>query len=56
MTKDEELQQLRAENQSLCEELQRKDEELQQVRKAAENLREGLKEAIKALGTEPRAS
>jgi transposase len=52
MTKDEELQQLRAENQSLCEELQRKDEELQQVRKAAENLREGLKEAIKALGTQ----
>jgi transposase len=49
MTKDEELERLRAENEALCEGLQHKDEELQQARKANEDLREGLKQAIKAI-------
>jgi transposase len=49
MTKDEELDQLRAENQALCERLQRKDEELEQSRKANHDVREGLKEAIKVI-------
>src|SRR5437016_4228019 len=49
MTKDEELEQLRAEKKTLCELLQRKDEELEQSRKANQDVREGLKQAIKAL-------
>src|SRR2546423_1282819 len=49
MTKDEELEQLRAEKTLLCKALQRKDEELQQVHQANQALREGLKEAIRAI-------
>lgn len=49
MTKDEELEQLRAENQALCERLQRKDEELQQSHQANKDLREGLKQAVMAI-------
>ena len=49
MTKDEELEQLRAENQALCERLQRKEEELEQSHKANQDIREGLKQAIKAI-------
>ena len=49
MTKDEELDQLRAEKTALCEALRRKDEELEQSRQANENLREGLKQAIMAI-------
>src|SRR6266566_5206670 len=47
MTKDEELEQLRAEKTALCEALRRKDEELEQ---AQQDLREGLKQAIIAIG------
>jgi len=47
MTKDEELDQLRAEKTALCEALRRKDEELEQ---ANQDLREGLKQAIIAIG------
>src|SRR5262249_31911684 len=50
MTKDDELEQLRAENQVLCERLQRQDDELQQSHQANQNLREGLKQAIIAIG------
>ncbi len=49
MTKDEELDQLRAEKRALWEALQRKDEELEQARKANQDLREGLKQAIMAI-------
>jgi transposase len=49
MTKDEELERLRAENKTLCERLQRKDEELQQTCQANQDLREGLKQAIVAI-------
>ncbi len=49
MTKDEELDQLRAEKTALCEALRRKDEELEQAHQANENLREGLKQAIMAI-------
>jgi transposase len=49
MTREEELQQLRAENTALREALQRKDEELQQSYLANEDLREGLKHAIEAM-------
>jgi transposase len=49
MTKDEELDQLRAEKQALCERLQRKDEELDQSGQANQDIREGLKQAIKAI-------
>src|SRR5947208_7776241 len=49
MTKDEELEQLRAEKTVLCERLRRKDEELHQSHQANQDLREGLKEAIMAL-------
>src|SRR5215470_19238458 len=50
MSKDEEeLEQLRAENKTLSEALQRKDDELQRARQANEDLREGLKEAIRAI-------
>ena len=54
MTKDEELEQLRAEKTVLCELLQRKDEELQQAHQANQDLREGLKQAIMALESKPR--
>src|SRR5713101_4060021 len=49
MTKDEELEQLRAEKTVLCEALRRKDKELEQAHQANENLREGLKQAIMAI-------
>jgi transposase len=49
MTKDEELEQLRAEKRVLCEALRRKDEELQQSHQANQDLREGLKQAIEAI-------
>jgi hypothetical protein len=51
MTKDEELDQLRTEKAALCEALQRKDEELEQSHQANQDLREGLKQAISALGS-----
>src|SRR5438045_8283190 len=49
MTKDEELDQLRAEKTVLREALRRKDEELQQSHQANQDLREGLKQAIEAI-------
>ena len=49
MTKDEELQQLRAEKTVLCEALRRKDEELERSLQANKDLREGLKQAIMAI-------
>jgi transposase len=49
MTKDEELDQLRAEKTALCEALRRKDEELEQSHQANQDLREGLKQAIQAI-------
>src|SRR5438128_4432662 len=49
MTKDEELDQLRAEKRVLCEALRRKDEELEQSHQANQDLREGLKQAIMAI-------
>jgi len=49
MTKDEELEQLRAEKTVLCELLRRKDEELEQSHQANQDLREGLKQAIQAI-------
>src|SRR5947208_1887843 len=49
MTKDEELEQLRAEKRVLCEALRRKDEELEQSHQAKQDLREGLKQAIEAI-------
>src|SRR5947209_4509262 len=49
MTKDEELEQLRAEKRVLCEALRRKDEELEQSHQANQDLREGLKQAIEAI-------
>src|SRR5258708_36676491 len=50
MTKDEELDQLRAEKTALCEALRRKDEELEQSHQANQDLREGFKQAIIAIG------
>ncbi len=52
MTKDEELEQLRAEKIVLCELLQRKDEELEQSHQANQDLREGLKQAIMAIDSQ----
>src|SRR5256885_8604717 len=52
MTKDEELEQLRAEKRVLCERLRRKDEELEQLQQANTDLREGLKQAIIAMGSQ----
>src|SRR5258708_2463244 len=49
MTKEEELEQLRAEKMVLCELLQRKDEELEQSYQANRDLREGLKQALMAI-------
>src|SRR6266446_1844845 len=51
MTKDEELDQLRAEKTALYEALRRKDEELEQAQQANQDLREGLKQAIIAIGS-----
>ena len=52
MTKDEELDQLRAEKTALLEALRRKDEELEQAQQANQDLREGLKQAIIAIGSQ----
>src|SRR5947209_928438 len=52
MTKDEELEQLRAEKRVLCERLRRKDEELEQLQQANTDLREGLKQAIIAINSQ----
>ncbi len=52
MSKDEERHHLQGEIEALREELQRKDEQLLQMQQSNENLREGLKEAIKALGSQ----
>jgi uncharacterized membrane protein YccC len=52
MTKDEELDQLRTEKAALCEALRRKDGELEQSHQANQDLREGLKQAISALGSQ----
>jgi transposase len=52
MTKDEELEQLRTEKAALCDALRRKDEELEQSHQANQDLREGLKQAIIALGSQ----
>jgi transposase len=51
MTKEEELEQLRQENTALCDTLRRKDEELEQAHQANQDLREGLKQAIIAIGS-----
>jgi transposase len=51
MTTDAELEQVRAENTALCEALRRKDEELEQTQQANQDLREGLKQAIIAIGS-----
>jgi transposase len=51
MTKDEELDQLRSDNQILYEALLRKDDELQQAQQANEDLREGLTQALIAIGS-----
>src|SRR5712692_9010801 len=52
MTEDEELEQLRAENRALREALQCKDTELGQSHQANQDLREGLKQAIIAIGSQ----
>jgi transposase len=52
MTKDEELEQLRAENTALCEAVRSKDEELEQAHQANQDLREGLTQAIRAIGSQ----
>ena len=49
MRKDEELEQLRAENRALRAALEHKDTELDQSHKANQDLREGLKQAIIAI-------
>src|SRR2546421_1760702 len=51
MTTEEELEQLRAENTAVCEALRRKDEDLEQSQQANQDLREGLKQAISAIGS-----
>src|SRR5260370_36087733 len=50
MGKEEELEQVRAEKTALYEALRCKDEELEQVQQANQDLREGLKQAIIAIG------
>jgi transposase len=52
MTKDEELDQLRRDNQILYEALVRKEKELEQSQQANQDLREGLKQALIALGSQ----
>src|SRR6266568_3979010 len=49
MSKDEELQQLKAENAAWCEAWQHKDEEVRQLHHEKQILRAGLKEAIEAI-------
>jgi chromosome segregation ATPase len=51
MTENEELQRLRQENRALREVQQSKDEELQESHRANQDLREGLKQAIIAIGS-----
>ena len=48
---DEELAQLRSDNRILYEALLRKDEELHQSQQANQELREGLKQALMAIGS-----
>lgn len=50
MTKDEEIDQLRAEQAALLDALRRKDEALEQAQQANQDLREGLKQALMAIG------
>jgi len=52
MTEDEELERLRHENRALREALQHKDTELEQAHQANLDLREGLKQAISAIGSQ----
>ncbi|GAC1565562.1 MAG: IS66 family transposase [Ktedonobacteraceae bacterium] len=52
MTKDEELEQLRTDNMILYQALLHKKEELEQVQQANQDLREGLKQAIIAIGSQ----
>jgi transposase len=52
MTKDEELDQLRSDNQILYEALVRKEKELEQSQQANQDLREGLKQALIAIGSQ----
>src|SRR2546429_2030541 len=52
MTKDEELDQLRTEKAALCEAVRHKDEALEQAHQANTDLREGLKQAIIAIGSQ----
>src|ERR1700681_2588014 len=52
MTKDEKLDQLRSDTQILYQALLRKDDELQQAQQANEDLREGLKQALIAIGSQ----
>jgi transposase len=49
MTKDEELQQLRAEKAALRERLRQQDDELKQAAQTNQTLREGLTQAIVAI-------
>jgi transposase len=51
MTLEEELEQLRQENTALRAAGDRKDEELEQAHQANQDLREGLKQAIIAIGS-----
>src|SRR5712691_8437098 len=50
MTKDDELDQLRSDNRILYGALLRKDKELEQAQQAKQDLREGLKQALIAIG------
>jgi transposase len=52
MTKDEELEQLRSDHRVLYKALLRKDEELEQSQHAKQDLREGLKQALIAIGSQ----
>src|SRR5437588_6645943 len=52
MAREEELEHLRQENTALRTAGHRKDDELEQLRQANEDLREGLKQALMAIGTQ----
>src|SRR5438132_2173468 len=52
MTKDEELEQLRAEKRVLCERFRGKDEELEQLQQANTDMREGLQQSIIAINSQ----
>ena len=52
MTKEEELEQLRSDNRVLYKALLRTDDELEQSQQANEDLREGLKQALIAIGSQ----